>query len=138
MAEKIKFEVVTPTQLLRSEEADMVVVPGADGDFGVLPNHVPVLSSVRPGTVDIHQDGKVRDRLFVQGGFAEVTGDHCVLLAEEAISVSELNVAEAEQSLAVAKDRLGSAENGSIAYKNAMSDVRVAEAMVRAAGMTTD
>lgn len=138
MAEKIKFEVVTPTQLLRSEEADMVVVPGADGDFGVLPNHVPILSSVRPGTVDIHEDGKVRDRLFIQGGFAEVTGDHCVLLVEEAIPVSELNMAEAEQSLTEAKDRLGSAENGGIEYKNAMSDVRVAEAMVRASGMTID
>jgi F-type H+-transporting ATPase subunit epsilon len=138
MAEKIKFEVVTPTQLLRSEEADMVVVPGADGDFGVLPNHAPVLSSVRPGTVDVYEDGKVRDRLFVQGGFAEVTGDHCVLLAEEAISISELNVAEAEKSLSDAKVRLESAENGSVQYKNAISDVRVAEAMVRASGMTID
>ena len=110
MAEKIKFEVVTPTQLLRSEEADMVVVPGADGDFGVLPNHAPVLSSVRPGTVDIHEDGKVRDRLFVRGGFAEVTGEHCILLAEEAIPVSEIDAAEAEQSLNDAKNRLENAD----------------------------
>jgi F-type H+-transporting ATPase subunit epsilon len=112
MADKVQFEVVTPTKLLRSEEADMVVVPGADGDFGVLPNHAPVLSSVRPGTVDIHEDGKVRDRLFVRGGFAEVTGDRCVLLAEEAVPVSELNLSDAEQALS--------------------------EAMIRAAGMTTD
>ena len=138
MADKIKFEVVTPTQILRSEEADMVVVPGADGDFGVLPNHVPVLSSVRPGTINIHEDGKVRDRLFIQGGFAEVTRDHCVLLVEEAISVSELNVVDAEQLLLDAKSRLGSSENGSLAYKNAVSDVLVAEAMVRASGMTID
>lgn len=135
MADKVKFEVVTPTQLLRNEEADLVVVPGADGDFGVLPNHAPLLSSVRPGTVDIHEDGKIRDRLFVKGGFAEVTGEHCVLLAEEAISVSELNASDAEQTLTDAKGRLGSAEAGSTVHKNALSDVRVAEAMVRAAGM---
>jgi F-type H+-transporting ATPase subunit epsilon len=138
MADKVQFEVVTPTQLLRSEEADMVVVPGADGDFGVLPNHAPVLSSVRPGTVDIHEDGKVRDRLFVQGGFAEVTGERCVLLAEEAIPVSELDSAEAEKTLSEANDRLGSAEADTVEHKNALIDVRVAEAMVRAAGMASD
>lgn len=138
MADKVQFEVVTPTQLLRSEEADMVVVPGADGDFGVMPNHAPVLSSVRPGTVDIHEDGKIRDRLFVRGGFAEVTGERCVLLAEEAIPVSELNVADAEQALTDTNSRLGSAEDGSVDHKNALADVRVAEAMIRAAGMATD
>jgi F-type H+-transporting ATPase subunit epsilon len=138
MADKVQFEVVTPTKLLRSEEADMVVVPGADGDFGVLPNHAPVLSSVRPGTVDIHEDGKVRERLFVRGGFAEVTGDRCVLLAEEAVPVSELNLSDAEQALSDANGRLGSADADSAEHKNAAADVRVAEAMIRAAGMTTD
>ena len=138
MADKVQFEVVTPTQLLRSEKADMVVVPGADGDFGVLPNHAPVLSSVRPGTVDIHEDGKVRDRLFVRGGFAEVTGEHCILLAEEAIPVSELDAAEAEQSLNDAKDRLGNAKADTVEHKNALADIRVAEAMVRAVGMASD
>ncbi|MBT3765159.1 MAG: ATP synthase F1 subunit epsilon [Rhodospirillaceae bacterium] len=138
MADKVQFEVVTPTQLLRNEEADMVVVPGADGDFGVLPNHAPVLSSVRPGTVDIHEDGKVRDRLFVRGGFAEVTGERCVLLAEEAVPVSELDSAEAETALSEANDRLGNAEADSVEHKNALTDVRVAEAMVRAAGMASD
>ena len=138
MADKVQFEVVTPTQLLRSEKADMVVVPGADGDFGVLPNHAPVLSSVRPGTVDIHEDGKVRDRLFVRGGFAEVTGEHCILLAEEAIPVSELDAAEAEQSLNDAKNRLENAEADTVEHKNALADIRVAEAMVRAVGMASD
>ena len=71
MADKLIFELVSPSALLASEEVDMVVVPGADGDFGVLAGHAPVLSNLRAGVVDIHNEGQVTKSLFVEGGFAE-------------------------------------------------------------------
>jgi F-type H+-transporting ATPase subunit epsilon len=90
MAEKILFELVSPAKLLSSEAVEMVVVPGAEGDFGAMPRHAPLISAVRPGVIDVYQDGKVSDRIFVAGGFSEVTGDRVTVLAEEAIKVSEI------------------------------------------------
>ena len=69
MAKKLNFELVSPSALLASEEVDMVVVPGEDGDFGVLPGHAPLLSNVRPGTINIYNDGFVYKSIFVEGGF---------------------------------------------------------------------
>ena len=66
MAKKLIFELVSPSALLASEEVDMVVVPGEDGDFGVLPGHAPLLSNVRPGKVDIYNDGVVSKSIFVE------------------------------------------------------------------------
>jgi F-type H+-transporting ATPase subunit epsilon len=108
MAE-IAFQLVLPERSLASEAADMVVVPGGDGDFGVLPGHVPMISTVRPGVIEVHAAGKVKDRYMVSGGFAEVTGERCTVLAEEAMPLSEVSAASlqerahhAEQNLAAA------------------------------------
>ncbi|MEE8562497.1 MAG: F0F1 ATP synthase subunit epsilon, partial [Alphaproteobacteria bacterium] len=68
MAEWVEFELVSPARLLVSEPVEMVVVPGVEGDFGVLPGHAPVIAQVRPGVIDIHGDGKVIRRIFVAGG----------------------------------------------------------------------
>ena len=68
----VEFELVSPAKLLVSEPVEMVVVPGAEGDIGVLPGHSPLIATVRPGIIDIHEGGKVRDRIFVGGGFAVV------------------------------------------------------------------
>ncbi|HXP97757.1 MAG TPA: F0F1 ATP synthase subunit epsilon, partial [Telmatospirillum sp.] len=68
MAEKVEFELVSPERLLVSEPVEMVVVPGSEGDFGALPHHAPMLTAVRPGVIDVYQDGKVKDRIFVAGG----------------------------------------------------------------------
>ena len=77
---KLKFELVTPSAVLASEEVDMVVVPGTEGDLGVLLGHSPLLSSLRPGLVDVHQSGEVTKSIFIEGGFAEVTGENCTCL----------------------------------------------------------
>ena len=69
---KVAFELVAPERLLASIDADMVVIPGADGDFGVLPNHAPLMSLLRPGVISVYQGDKIDRRLFVAGGFAEV------------------------------------------------------------------
>jgi F-type H+-transporting ATPase subunit epsilon len=100
MADTTMFELVSPERLLMSKDVSMVVVPGADGMFGVLPRHSPLLSTLLPGVIDVYEDGAVTDRIFVAGGFAEVTEDRCTVLAEEATAVAELDLDQAEQSLA--------------------------------------
>jgi F-type H+-transporting ATPase subunit epsilon len=128
MADRVPFELVTPTRLLVSEEADMVVLPGGDGDIGVLPGHSPLLTTVRPGAIEIHEDGKVTARFFVAGGFAEVTPERLTILAEEASDVSELDAAEADKRLANAKSAIESASSDAD-RDAANAELSVAEAM---------
>ena len=106
MADTTMFELVSPERLLMSKDVSMVVVPGADGFFGVLPRHAPLLSTLLPGVIDVYENGSITDRIFVAGGFAEVTGDRCTVLAEEATSVAELDIEAAEQRLADLRDEL--------------------------------
>jgi F-type H+-transporting ATPase subunit epsilon len=106
MADTTMFELVSPERLLMSKEVSMVVVPGADGFFGVLPRHSPLLSTLLPGVIDVYEDGSVTDRIFVAGGFAEVTEDRCTVLAEEATKVAELDIDAAESRLADLRDEL--------------------------------
>ena len=106
MADTTMFELVSPERLLMSKEVSMVVVPGADGFFGVLPRHSPLLSTFLPGVIDVYEDGSITDRIFVAGGFAEVTEDRCTVLAEEATAVAELDIEAAEKRLAVLRDDL--------------------------------
>jgi len=117
MAEKIEFELVSPERLLVSEPVDMVVVPGTEGDFGALARHASMITTVRPGVIDIYEDGKVRERIFVAGGFAEVNETRVTVLAEEAIKVAELNqetvatrIRLAEEALQEADTDLGKAQ----------------------------
>jgi len=109
MADKVEFELVSPERLLVSQGVDMVVVPGEDGDFGVLPGHALFLSGVRPGVIEIYDGDKVSDRIFVAGGFAEVTGERCTVLAEEAVNLAEVErttvearIMDNEQAISIA------------------------------------
>jgi F-type H+-transporting ATPase subunit epsilon len=88
---KFEFELVSPEQLVFSEPVDMAVVPGADGDFGVLAGHSPLISTLRPGVLQIWQGDVVEQSLFVAGGFAEVNEERCTVLADEAIPVSSID-----------------------------------------------
>ena len=101
---KVEFELVSPERLLVSEPVDMVVVPGAEGDFGVLPRHAPLISTVRPGVIRIYEGNQVTSEIFVAGGFAEVTGSRCTVLAEMAMPVAELDRAQAEAELRDLRD----------------------------------
>ena len=109
MAETIAFDLVSPAKLLVSEPVEMVVVPGTEGDFGALPHHSPLISGVRPGVIAVYKGGQVTARIFVAGGFAEVTETRVTVLAEEAIPLAELNAQIAAQRLAVAQEALAAA-----------------------------
>ena len=81
MADKVEFELVSPEKLLVSQPVDMVVVPGSEGNFGVLAGHSPFISTIRPGVIDIFEGERIVDRIFIAGGFAEVTETRCTVLA---------------------------------------------------------
>ncbi len=129
--DKVEFELVSPEKLLLSREVDMVVIPGAEGDMGVLPQHSPAITTVRPGTIVVYEGGAVTDRIFIAGGFAEVSDNRCTVLAEEAMPVEDIDKASAEQALSDARDDVGAAKNDS--QRNAAETaVTVAEAKIQA------
>ena len=88
----ISFDLVSPENLIFNDEIGMIIVPGKDGDFGVLPGHSKVMSSLRPGRVMVYgEDKNLLKAFFVSGGFAEVNPEKCIVLAE---SVNEINSLE--------------------------------------------
>ena len=124
---KVAFRLVMPEREVLATQADMVVVPGSEGDFGVLPGHAPLISTVRPGVLEVFQGTKADRRFLVAGGFAEVTPQRCTVLADEAIPFEDVSAdqlferertaerevadatdaaarATAEKNLAIAKD----------------------------------
>lgn len=105
MADKLSFALVSPERELFNGEVDQVVVPGSEGEFGVLPNHSPVMSVIKPGALKVINDGAER-RIFVNGGFADVTPDGLTVLAEEAIDLADIDAAEIEQQLKNASEDL--------------------------------
>ena len=105
MADKLHFELVSPERLLSSAEVEMVVMPGEDGDFGVLAGHAPLMATIRPGVIEIHADaGAAPERVFIDGGFAEVNEKGLTILAQQAIPVAELNPEELARKVANARE----------------------------------
>jgi len=133
--EKVQFELVSPERLLLSRAVDMVVVPGAEGDFGVLPRHSLLISTVRPGVIDVYEGGAVKERIFVAGGFAEVTPERCTVLADEAVPVDKIDRAAVETQLSDLRDDLSDASGDARAAVE--KAVAVAEAKL-AAGLTSN
>ncbi len=106
MAETFQFELVAPEEIILSEAAEMVTVPGGDGDYGVLPRHAPMITTVRTGVLAVYEARKIRERIFVAGGFAEVTPERLTVLAEEAVRLDGVKRADVEQALKNAQDEL--------------------------------
>ena len=111
MADNIAFELVSPDHLLISEDVDMIVIPGGEGDFGVLVGHQPMISTVRPGILEVEKAGAENRRIFVNGGFAEITGDRCAVMTEEAVPVEELDRANLEQRIKDAEEDIQEARS---------------------------
>ena len=108
MADRVQFELVTPERLVLSEMVEMVVVPGTEGNFGVLPGHAPLISSVRPGMIEIYEGQRVTRQIFVVSGIAEVTPEGCTVLADEAVSSETLDRTAIEEDLRVVEGNLPS------------------------------
>lgn len=131
MAERLRFELVSPERLLLSQEVEMVVVPGAEGNFGALPRHAPFLTMVRPGVIEVYNNRQVSERLFVAGGYAEVTPERCTVLAEEAMLVAEIDRARVEAELKDLAEDLEDAKDEA-ARKAIQAKIAVAEAKLKA------
>jgi F-type H+-transporting ATPase subunit epsilon len=103
MAEKIIFDLVSPERLLFSKPVDMVTVPGTEGYMGVMAGHASLVSTLRAGMIDMKDEGQ-DTRYFIRGGFAEINAGKITVLAEEAIPISELDIAVLDQRIADAQD----------------------------------
>jgi F-type H+-transporting ATPase subunit epsilon len=110
MAEKIHFDLVSPERLLLSEDVDMVTLPGSEGYFGVLAGHAPVISSLRPGVIEVTGGETPGLRLFIRGGFAEVDGKKVVVLAEDAVPMANFDLAALDQRIADMEEDLAAAK----------------------------
>ena len=96
----ISFDLVSPENLIFNEEVGMIIVPGKDGDFGVLPGHSKLMSSLRPGRVMIYSEDKnLLKSFFVSGGFAEVNPEKCIILAESVDDMSVLDKSIIQNSI---------------------------------------
>jgi F-type H+-transporting ATPase subunit epsilon len=96
----ISFDLVSPEELLFSAKVGMIIVPGKDGDIGILPKHSKILSSLRSGRVMVYGEDKILLKsFFVTGGFVEVNPEKCTLLAEEISELSSLNKSSIQAEL---------------------------------------
>lgn len=105
MADNLHFELVSPERLLRSGDVHMVVVPGTEGDFGVLAGHAPFMSTIRPGAIEVYESASSpATRIFIDGGFAEVNDSGLTILAENAVPVAEIKADEVSKKLSDARE----------------------------------
>ena len=111
MENKTKLEVITPTQTMINEEVEMVVVPGSEGHFGVLPLHAHTLSTLDRGIVTVYENNNASNEIIIDGGIADVTPQGCSILVERAEIVKSLDKNEIEKKYQFHKDKENSFEN---------------------------
>ena len=135
MADTFQLELVSPEKLLLSRQVEMATIPAAEGEMGVLPGHSPMIVTLRGGVIRVRENGAETERLFVMGGFAEITPTRVTVLAEEATPVANVSRAEAERRVAEAQAALnGLSDATPSATETAMARVQAAQAMMQAAG----
>ena len=103
MADKIQFDLVSPERLLLSQPVDMVTIPGSEGYMGIMAGHMALVSTLRAGMIDMKDNG-VDTRFFIRGGFAEINATQVTVLAEEAIPMTELDLAVLDQRIKDAQE----------------------------------
>ncbi|MGL4397121.1 MAG: F0F1 ATP synthase subunit epsilon [Hyphomicrobium sp.] len=123
MAGTFKFELVSPERIMLSVDAEQVVVPGIDGDFAVLAGHAPMISTLRPGVLDVSVGG-AKKRLLVRGGFAEVEPERLTILADKGFDVDEMSASDLAKELKSAEAELADAQGDDA---KAMADTLVNE-----------
>ena len=105
MADTLKLEIVTPESKIYSEDVEMVTLPGSEGEAGIYPNHVPLMTQVQAGEIVVSRDGN-EEIVAIGEGFAEVTGEHVAILTDNAANSGDIDEAAAEQAKAKAEQRL--------------------------------
>ncbi|MFA4902339.1 MAG: F0F1 ATP synthase subunit epsilon [Desulfobaccales bacterium] len=134
MAEKaLQLEVVTPDRLVLSTEADVVVCPGVEGQFGVLPGHIPFLSALEIGEMYYRKGGQI-EYLAVSGGFAEVTGEKVTIVAESAEKGREIDIERAKRAQERAEKRVAAGKTAEIDWARAEAAMRRSLVRMKVAG----
>jgi len=105
MANTLKLEIVTPESKIYSEDVEMVTLPGSEGEAGIYPNHVPLMTKVQAGEIVVSRNGN-EEILAIGEGFAEITGEHVAILTDNAANSGDIDEAAAEQAKAKAEQRL--------------------------------
>ena len=116
MADTLKLEIVTPESKIYSEDVEMVTLPGSEGEAGIYPNHVPLMTQVQAGEIIVKRGGN-EEIVAIGEGFAEVTGDHVAILTDNAANSDDIDEATAEEARTKAEQRL--AESGDISEEEA-------------------
>ncbi len=125
------FDIVTPVAVLASKHVAMAVVPGAEGEFGVLARHAPLIASLRPGVITLYEGDKVTERIFTAGGFVEVTPERCTVLATEAVNLKAVTQPQAKERLEKAEAALQRARDD-VSMKKAAREVEVSQSLLSA------
>ena len=137
MADKLRLELAIPTRLVVTAEVDEVVAPGVEGYFGVWPGHAPFLTSLQSGAVS-YRAGREEHSLAVHGGFAEVGGEHVIILADQAERPEEIDVARARRARERAEQRLAGRSQDEIDYTRALAALLRALARLQVAGRSSE
>ena len=111
MADSFKFELVSPEQLLVSEDVSEVIVPGSEGEMTVMAHHAPVMTSIKPGVVTVKTAAGATDRYVVFGGFADILPEGCTLLAESAVSVADIDREDLAQRIQDVREDIADAKD---------------------------
>ena len=131
-AKTFRLEIVSAERSLFSGEANFVVVPGVDGDLGIFPNHTPLLTKIKPGTLKFHAKDEPEETLFfVAGGFLEVQPSVVTVLADTVIRGEEIDQARAEESKKKAEEAISKAPEDKIALATAQAELSYAMAELR-------
>ena len=116
MADTLKLEIVTPESRIYSEDVEMVTLPGSEGEAGIYPNHVPLMTQVQAGEILVNRGG-TEEVVAIGEGFAEITGEHVAILTDNAANSDDIDEATAEEARTKAEQRL--AESGDISEEEA-------------------
>ena len=134
MADTTLFELVSPGKLIVSKDVSMVVAPGTEGLFGVLPRHTSMLSTLTPGVINVYEGDNVTNSFFVVNGFAEVTEERCTVLAEEVIPVEDIDTEKYEKQIEALRDEESRSDSDSAekVRKNIEEREQILAAMIKA------
>lgn len=125
MAESLHFDLVSPERLLMAEDVESVVAPGAEGYFTVLPRHAPFMSTLKPGVIEVRGAGGEPRRIFVRGGFADVTPAGLTILADQAVPLEDMNAGAFDEEIRLAEVDLAGA--GDQPGKRLTAETRLSE-----------
>ena len=131
MAKKLHVDIVSAEKEIFSGEADMVIAPGEGGELGILPEHMPLLTRIKPGTVRIQSAGNPEEVIYVSGGMMEVQPDRVTVLADTSVRAHDLDEAKAMEAERLAKEALAN-RTGKMEYAQALAELAQASAQLAA------